>query len=364
MRVGLVGAGKISGQYLDYLDTHGAAAGLELTAVADLDRGRAEQAAAGRPGTRVLTVAELCAAPDVDVVLNLTVPAAHATVAHAALAHGKHVHGEKPLAATREEAMGVLAAADKAGVLVGCAPDTVLGRGLQTARAVVDGGLIGEPVAATAFFTCAGHDWHPDPAFLYAPGAGPLLDMGPYYLTSLVHLLGPVRSVLGASSRSGAERTVGSGPRRGEPFPVLTDTHVTGVLQHERGALSTVVMSFEIHAARLPRIEVYGTDGSVSVPDPNRFEGQVELLTAQDPLWRAVPPAQGYADAGRGIGLADLARAARDGRPQRCSGEVALHVLDVMESLLDAAEGEGRAEVTTTCRRPAPVPEGALVREV
>lgn len=212
LRIGMVGAGAISGAYLDTLEK---LADVRLTVVTDLDPGRAAAVAGRVPGVRATgTVAELVAAPDVDAVLNLTIPAVHAEVALTALAAGKHVYGEKPLATTRAEADRLLAAAAASGLRIGCAPDTVLGTGVQTARAAVDAGLIGTPVAATAFMTTAGHErWHPDPEFYYRPGGGPLLDMGPYYLSALVHLLGPVVEVTGAAARPRAEREIGAGPR-------------------------------------------------------------------------------------------------------------------------------------------------------
>ncbi|MFI9341877.1 Gfo/Idh/MocA family protein [Streptomyces sp. NPDC052773] len=352
LRVGLVGAGNISGQYLDTLAR---TPNLRMTAVTDLDPARAAQAAAGTGAAVVGSVTELLSRDDVDAVLNLTVPAAHAEVALAAIAAGKHVYGEKPLAATREEAAAVLAAARAAGVRVGCAPDTVLGTGIQTARRAVDDGLIGTPVAATAFMTTAGHEsWHPDPEFYYRPGGGPLLDMGPYYLSALVHLLGPVTAVTGAASAPRTEREIGSGPRAGQRFPVEVDTHVTGILRHEGGALSTLVMSFDVHAARLPRIEVYGTQGSLSVPDPNHFDGEVERYAPDRREWEALPVSAGYPGAGRGTGLADLADALATGRPHRASAELAAHVLDVMLTLLDSAHAGGTLPVTG-CPRPAPV---------
>ncbi|GAA1939194.1 Gfo/Idh/MocA family oxidoreductase [Kitasatospora viridis] len=355
-----MGAGKISGVYLRTLNR---LTSVRLTAVTDLDEERArrlaEEGTAGGAGNGsevavVGSVAELVARDDVDAVLNLTIPAAHAEVALAALAAGKHVYGEKPLAATREEAEAVLAAARAAGLRVGCAPDTVLGTGTQTARKAVDDGLIGRPVSATAFMTCAGHErWHPDPEFYYRPGGGPLLDMGPYYLSALVHLLGPVVKVTGASARPRAERTIGSGPREGQTFGVEVDTHITGILEHADGTLTTLIMSFDVEAARLPRIEVHGTLASLSVPDPNLFEGPVEINRGDQ--WETLPPSAGYQDGDRGSGLADLAEALTDDRPHRACAELAAHVLDVMLTLLDAAE-QGRAlPVTSTCERPAPV---------
>ncbi|MCA1217295.1 Gfo/Idh/MocA family protein [Streptomyces sp. 8L] len=353
LRIGMVGAGKISGAYLDTLERLD---NVVLTAVTDLDAARAKAVADRVPGAAVAdSLADLVVRDDVDAVLNLTIPAVHAEVAAAVLAAGKHVYGEKPLAATREEADAMLRAAGAAGLRVGCAPDTVLGTGTQTARRAVDDGLIGRPVAATAFMTTAGHErWHPDPEFYYRPGGGPLLDMGPYYLSALVHLLGPVVRVTGASSRPRAERVVGSGPRAGTAFPVEVETHVTGVLEHANGALSTLVMSFDVHAARLPRIEVHGTEGSLSVPDPNGFDGAVDLFAAGG-SWETLPVSAGYPDGGRGTGLADLSDALATGRPHRASAELARHVLDVMLTLLDAA-GEGRAlPVGSTCERPEAV---------
>ncbi|MFF3751810.1 Gfo/Idh/MocA family protein [Streptomyces sp. NPDC002018] len=353
LRIGMVGAGKISGAYLDTLERLD---GVTLTAVTDLDPGRAAAVAARVPGVAVSgSVAELVARPDVDAVLNLTVPAVHAEVALAALAAGKHVYGEKPLAATRAEADAVLATAGAAGLRVGCAPDTVLGTGVQTARKAVDDGLIGTPVAATAFMTTPGHErWHPDPEFYYRPGGGPLLDMGPYYLSALVHLLGPVVKVTGAASRPRAEREIGSGPRAGGRFAVEVDTHVTGVLHHTGGVLTTLVMSFDIHAARLPNIEVHGTGGSLSVPDPNGFDGPV-ALHRDGGGWETLPVAAGYAGAGRGTGLADLAEALAAGRPHRASAELARHVLDIMLTLLASAREDRSLRVESGCARPEPV---------
>ncbi|MFD3520156.1 Gfo/Idh/MocA family protein [Streptomyces sp. NPDC058653] len=353
LRIGVVGAGKISGAYLATLRD---LPSVRLTAVTDLDLSRASGVAeqAGADVAVAESVAALVARDDVDAVLNLTIPAAHAEVALAALGAGKHVYGEKPLAADRQEADAVLTAAREAGLRVGCAPDTVLGTGTQTARKAVDDGLIGTPVAATAFMTGAGHErWHPDPEFYYRPGGGPLLDMGPYYLSALVHLLGPVVRVTGASSRPRERRTIGSGPRAGQTFPVEVDTHVTGVLEHAGGALSTLVMSFDVHAARLPRIEAHGTEASLSVPDPNNFDGAVEINTGSG--WETLPPSAGHPGAGRGVGLDDLADALSEGRPHRASAELAAHVLDTMLTLMDAAE-QGRAlPITSTCERPAPV---------
>ncbi|MCT2587687.1 Gfo/Idh/MocA family protein [Actinophytocola gossypii] len=354
LRIGVIGAGNIIGQYLDTLPR---LPGVRITAVADLDPARAAAVADAHDGVRATDPADLCTAEDVDLVLNLTVPAAHADVALAAIAGGKHVYTEKPLALTTGAAREVLDAAARAGVRVGCAPDTVLGTGTQTARRCVDDGRIGRPVAATAFLTSSGPErWHPSPEFFYRTGGGPLFDMGPYYLTALVTLLGPVARVSGMAATPRATRVVGSGPLQGTEVPVEVATHVTGLLEHESGALSTLVMSFDVWAAQLPRIEVYGTEGSVSVPDPNGFGGEVRLFTSVSPQWTDVAVSSGHRDAGRGIGVADLAGALVDGGTHRASGELAHHVLDVMESLLRAADSGRAEEVTSTCPRPAPVP--------
>jgi predicted dehydrogenase len=357
LRIGVVGAGQISGAYLSTLRR---LSNVEVVAVCDLDEARARTAAAAAPGARPLAIAELLAADDVDLVLNLTIPAAHAEVARAAIAAGKHVYGEKPLAVTTGQAREVLAAAGSAGVRVGCAPDTVLGTGVQTARACLDAGEIGTPIAATAFMVTPGHErWHPAPEFYYLPGGGPLFDMGPYYLTALVTLLGPVRRVVGMAATPRATRTIGSGPRAGAEIDVAVATHVTGVLEHASGALSTLMMSFDVWAGRLPYIEVYGTGGSLSVPDPNGFGGTVQIFTAGAKDWAPAPEAGGYREAARGYGVSDLTSALTSGTAHRANGEIAYHVLDVMEALLTAADSRHSADVTSTCDRPPAVPLGS-----
>jgi predicted dehydrogenase len=355
--IGIVGTGVISGTYLDHLAK---LPGVQVVAVADLDVSRAQAIADKFPGIRALSSDGLMTDPDVDIVLNLTIPAAHAPVHRAALQAGKHVYGEKPLAVDRAEAEPLLKLAAASDLRIGCAPDTVLGTGTQTARALLDRGDIGVPTAATASFVTPGHElWHPAPEFYYQAGGGPLLDMGPYYVTSLVTLLGPVRRVTGRAGRAHDQRNVHTGPRAGQSFGVDVPTHVTGVLEHESGALTTVLMSFDVWAARLPRIEIYGTEGSLSVPDPNAFDGTVEIVTATNRDWTEVPVAGGYAGAGRGVGVADMARAIRLGEPHRADGALAYHVLDVLESLLEAAAQDQPVDVASTVERPAAVPLGA-----
>ncbi|WP_030486981.1 Gfo/Idh/MocA family protein [Micromonospora chokoriensis] len=350
--VGIVGLGVISRAYLDTLANHPA---VRIAALADLDASRAAAAAAMIPGAEAVSVERLLAHPDVQTVLNLTIPAAHADLSLAAIDAGKSVYVEKPLAVTFPDGRSIIERAAAAGVRVGCAPDTVLGTGTQTARAAIDGGLIGRPLSASAVMVTAGHErWHPHPDFYYAPGGGPLLDMGPYYISALIHLLGPVRAVSGAASRLRAERVIGSGPRVGERIPVGVDTHVTGVLEHVSGALSTITTSFDGVATTAAPIEVQGETGTLAVPDPNYFDGVVRLFALGGTEWRALEPRAGYAEASRGIGLIDLVRA--DGeRPPRASGDVALHVLETMTSLLQSAAEGRRIELTTVVQRPAPV---------
>lgn len=352
-RIGVVGLGVISRAYLDTLVGPSA---VRVTAVADLDASRSAAVAAELPGVRALSVGDLLSSPDVDTVLNLTIPAAHAEIALGAIAHGKHVYGEKPLAAELTEAQAVLEAAAKAAERVGCAPDTVLGTGVQTARAAVDAGSVGRPLFASAVMVTPGHErWHPQPDFYYQPGGGPLLDMGPYYLSSLVQLLGPVRAVIGASSRLRAERVIGSGPRAGERIPVEVDSHVSGVLEHEGGALTTITTSFDGVATTAAPIEVHGESGTLTVPDPNNFDGEVRLLELGGAQWRTLPPSAGYVGAARGVGLLDFVAA--DGRrAPRASGELALHVLETMTALLRSSAEGRRIELSTSVERPAPVP--------
>lgn len=358
--VGLVGAGAISGQYLTTLRKLST---VRVVAVADLDASRADAVVAGlsgHDGVRSATVDDLLADPAVDVVLNLTPPAGHAPVALAAVEAGKAVYTEKPLAATVADGRRVLTAAAAAGVRVGGAPDTVLGTGVQTARHAVDAGLIGTPTAATAAFLCPGHErWHPNPDFYYTAGGGPLLDMGPYYVTALVTLLGPVVSVLGAGSTARPSRTIGSGPRAGEEIGVEVLTHVTGVLTHASGALSTITMSFDAVATRAEPIELHGSAGSLVVPDPNRFDGDVRLRRLGGDDWETLPVAAGYRIGGRGLGVAELMTApsaASSTGGARASGALALHVLDVMESVLRSAGGGRAVAVETQVERPAAVP--------
>jgi len=350
--VGVVGLGHISRQYLGTLAPH---PNVRIAAVADLDASRSAEVATELPGARALTVEDLLGSPDVQTVLNLTIPAAHAEIALAAIAHGKDVYGEKPLAATFADARSIIDRAAATGRTVGCAPDTVLGTGTQTARAAIDGGLIGRPLAASAVMVTAGHErWHPNPDFYYTDGGGPLLDMGPYYLSALVHLLGGIRSVTGAASRLRGERVIGSGARAGERIPVEVDSHVAGVLEHVSGVLTTITTSFDGVRTKAAPIEVHGETGTLAVPDPNYFDGEVRVFALGGSEWRVLEPSAGYAAGGRGIGLLD--QIAANGRAPRAGGELALHVLEAMTALLRSAAEGRRIELTTAAGRPTPVP--------
>ncbi|MBT8161850.1 MULTISPECIES: Gfo/Idh/MocA family protein [Arthrobacter] len=357
LKVGIIGCGAIIAQYLASFRRLDA---IDLVAVADLDFARAQAVAESYDGVRALSVDELLAADDVELVLNLTIPAAHGPIALQAIGAGKHVYGEKPLAATTAEARLVLDAAREAGVMVGCAPDTVLGTGIQTARKAIDDGLIGAPISATATMVTPGHErWHPNPDFYYQPGGGPLLDMGPYYVSALVTLLGPVVSVVGAASHTRPTRVIGSGPREGEEIPVDIDSHVTGVLVHASGALSTLFMSFDAVKSKSANIEVHGSHGSLAVPDPNHFDGDVQLFALGSDAWETLPVSAGYLDSGRGYGIADLASTAAGSEP-RAGGQLAYHALEVMESVLASAHSGSTIAIASTVARPEPVPLVAL----
>jgi predicted dehydrogenase len=273
------------------------------------------------------------------------------------VAAGKHVHSEKPLGISTAEASKLVEAARARGVRLGSAPDTFLGGGHQTARKLIDEGAIGTPLAGTAFFMCPGHEsWHPNPGFYYLEGGGPMLDMGPYYITDLVNLLGPVARVTGMASRIRSQRLVTSQPLAGTHVPVEVATHVAGTLAFVSGAIVTTVMSFDVARHRHRPIEIYGTTGAMSVPDPNWFGGTIELATA-DEDWKAVPTEHIYADGNyRIIGVADMATAIRSGRPHRANGDLAFHVLEVMEAFQRSADSGAEVVIGSRPDRPAAMP--------
>ena len=355
-KIGIVGCGNICGIYFQSGQTFEI---LDIVACADLVKEKAE-AKAGEFGCKAVTVDELLADPEIEIVMNLTIPKAHAEVAFKAIEAGKSVHNEKPLSITREEGKKMLEMAKAKGVRVGCAPDTFMGAGIQTCIKLIDDGWIGEPIGASAFMTCHGHEsWHPDPEFYYEVGGGPVFDMGPYYITAMVALMGPARRVTSSARVTFPERTITSQPKYGKKVKVEVPTHVAGVIDFANGAVATMIQSFDVWGANLPRIEVYGTEGSLSVPDPNGFGGPVQVLRPGGG-WTDMPLSHGYAENSRGIGVADMAYGLRSGRQHRPNGDVAYHVLDIMHSLHDASEQGKHIELESTCERPAPLPLGLL----
>ncbi len=356
LNVGVIGCGNISDLYFQGGKRFDA---IEITACADIVKSAARDKAKKHGIANVLTPEKLLASGDVDIVLNITVPKAHAAIALAAIDAGRHVYNEKPLTLTRKEGKALLNNAAKKNLRVGCAPDTALGAGIQTARKLIDEGWIGAPVSATAFMQCHGHEhWHPSPEFYYEAGGGPMFDMGPYYLTALVTLLGPAAGVQAVTGAAFPERLITSEPKKGTFIKVETPTHLAGMVEFQNGAVCTMVTSFDVWRTGLPCIEIHGTEGSLSVPDPNTFGGEVKLFRRDYADWQTVPHSHAYAEQSRGLGLADMAAAIQTGRPHRASGALAYHVLDIMQAFLDSGETHARVELESTCERPAPMPMG------
>jgi predicted dehydrogenase len=361
VKVGVIGCGAISGIYLKNAPRFG---NIEVAACADLLIERAVTRAAEYNVPKACSVEEVIADPEIEIVLNLTTPQAHASIGLAALNAGKSVYNEKPLTIRREDAQQMLNVAREKGLLVGGAPDTFLGAGLQTCRQLIDEGVIGEPIAATAFMIGHGHEnWHPDPEFYYQVGGGPMFDMGPYYLTALTSLIGAVAGVSGATRITFPERTITSPKKYGATIKVEVPTHVAGLLHFANGAIGTVIMSFDVWRANLPFIEIYGSEGTLSVPDPNTFGGAVRIFKPGQHQWDEVPITRPFADNSRGLGVADLARALREGGSARASGELTYHVLDIMHTVHDAADQRRYVELKSTMERPAPLSETAFSQE-
>lgn len=361
IKAGIVGCGNISGIYFQNLKAFDA---IELVACADLDLPRAQAKAEEHGIAKACTVDELLADESIGMIVNLTIPQAHADVCRKALMAGKHVYVEKPLAVTREEGVAVLELARAKGLRVGCAPDTFLGGGIQTCIKLIRDGWIGRPVAATAFMVGRGHEhWHPSPEFYYEPGGGPMFDMGPYYLTALVAMLGPIRRVTGSAAISYPQRTIRSEPKFGKIIDVQVPTHVAGIIDFHAGAIGTIITSFDVFGgANLPRIEIYGSEGTLSVPDPNTFGGPVRLKRTDMKEAMEIPLSHGFAENSRGIGAADMAHAIRSGRAHRASGELAYHVLEAMHGFHDASAQDAHYFMRSTCETPAPLPLGLTNR--
>lgn len=353
LRIGIVGAGNISGIYLKNL---GLFPSTEVVAVADLDVARAKAVAEGAGVANALSTDELFAHPDVDLVLNLTIPAVHGEIAHRALEAGKHVYNEKPLAVDWNEAKALVELADAKGLKIGCAPDTFLGAGQQRVRAAIDGGKIGTPVHVQGFMLSGGPEsWHPSPEFFYKRGAGPLLDMGPYYLTAFVNMFGPIESVTSATRATWSERTIGSEPMKGQKISVDTPTTLIAALKFRSGVIGQLTTTFDA-PGDFPNITVFGSEGILTVPDPNNFDGATTLKRGgeSETLENALP----FAVNGRGIGVADLASSLTTGAPHRASGALALHVLEAMLGIISSGESGHRVDLTTNPDRPAPLADG------
>ena len=353
VKVGVIGCGAISGAYLGMAKNFPL---VEIAAVADLDMDRAKAAAEKYSVPRVLSVDQLIESDDIEIILNLTIPKAHAPIAIRTLNAGKHAFCEKPLGINRAEGQEVIALAKQKNLRVGCAPDTFMGAGIQTARKLIDDGAIGRPITFTATMAGRGHEsWHPSPEFYYEVGGGPMFDMGPYYLTALLNLFGPVKRITGMASIAIPERTITSEPKKGKKIHVETPDHIAGLMEFENGAIGTIVQSFAVlqsdHTRSHPII-VNGTDGALLVPDPNGFDGIVQLrkVGESDPV--DVPHAfvAGY---GRSVGLADMAAAIRGKRDHRASGNQAFAVLDLMQGFLDSSASGNAVKPSSEYHRPA-----------
>jgi predicted dehydrogenase len=359
--VGVIGCGYISSAYLEAAKRFPI---LDIVALADA-MPAAAAARAKEFGLRACSVEALLADPAIEIVLNLTVPTAHVEVGLKAIAAGKHVHSEKPLGVNVAEARRLMEAAAAKALRLGCAPDTFLGGAHQTARQCVDQGMIGQPIGGTAFFMCPGHErWHPNPGFYYLAGGGPMLDMGPYYVTDLVNLLGPVESVIGVATRLRSERLIASEPLKGTRIPVHVATHVTGALTFVSGAAVSVAMSFDVANHRHVPLEIHGDVGTLIAPDPNYFGGRIEFAAAGED-WREILTRHAYADGNyRILGVADMAQALRIGRPHRASGALAFHALEVMEAFQTSSDTGRSIAISSRPPRPAPLPASLAFGEL
>ena len=358
VKVGLVGSGFISGIYLKNSKVFKS---FDVVACADLLIERAQGRAEEYGVPKVCSTEEIMVDPEIEIVLNLTTPDGHHKVAKQAIEAGKSVYNEKPLSIDLADGKELVDLARENKVLIGGAPDTFLGGGIQTCRKIIDDGWIGKPVAVTAFMTCPGHEsWHPDPEFYYKKGGGPMFDMGPYYLTTLVNLVGPIRQVKASTKITFDERTITSEPRNGTKIKVDVPTHVAGIMDFHNQATGVIITSFDVWSAQLPRIEVYGTHGSLSLPDPNTFGGPVQVYLPDDKEWKDVHLTHGYTSNSRGLGVADMAYALRSGRPHRANGDLTYHVLEAMHAFHEASDSERTVKMLSTVERPAPLPLGLL----
>lgn len=354
-KVGIVGCGNICDIYFSNLCN--VFENVEVKSCADLMMDRAREKA-DEYGVQAVSVEDLMADPEIAIIVNLTVPQAHYEVSMMAVESGKSVHSEKPITLTREEGRSLLDAAEKKGVMVGNAPDTFMGGGIQTCVKLIKDGAIGEPISATAFMMCHGHEsWHPNAEFYYKPGGGPMFDMGPYYLTALVALLGPVSRITGATKMSFKERTYsGDNDKKGQKIAVDIPTHIAGLMDFTNGAVATIITSFDVWGHHLPCIEIHGTEGSLQVPDPNGFGGQVSIFKPGYEEWQDVALTHCHEENSRGIGVADMAKALASGRTNRAGARLAYHVLDIMHAFHDSSDTGKHIDLESTCDQPVPLP--------
>jgi predicted dehydrogenase len=352
MRVGVMGCGVISRAYVE---NAGAFDSYEIVACADLDRAQAK-ALGKASGLAVVTVDELTCDPSIDVILNLTPPRVHAAVTRGALEAGKHVYTEKPLATDAAEAAELAGEAERLGLRIGCAPDIFLGSAYQAARSAIDEGAIGQPLSVSAAMLVGGQEtWHPNPDIFYTDGAGPLFDMGPYYLTAIVSLLGPIQRVAGFAAMRPFERTIEIGPRRGERFTATTPTHTSATMQLADGVTFNLIASFEARDQYICDVAIYGTEGVLLLPDPNAFGGSVRLKRGRGG-WEDLPYAsRGGADA-RGIGLHDMVESIAAGQPHRASGELGAHIVEVARGILRSADEGQIVQISSSVDQPEPLP--------
>ncbi len=356
-KIGIIGCGKIAPAYCKGAQLF---ANLELKACADLVPENAKKLAQEFNIPKVCTVDELLKDDEIQIVVNLTIPKAHYEVTMRILEAGKHVYQEKPFAINTQQGKEMLQKAKEKKLRIGCAPDTFLGAGIQTCRKVIDDGWIGHPVGAVAFMVSQGHEvWHPSPEFYYGVGGGPMMDMGPYYITALVNLLGPVKKVYGTAKQTFKERVITSQPKFGKIIKVEVPTHYATILEFECGTLCNMIMSFDCKGLHsLPNIEIYGTNGSLRVPDPNSFGGPA-LLDLNRTGFKELPLVSTYVEYScRSMGVADMAAAIAANRPHKANGELAYHVLEVMEAAALLAENDRAISLQSRCEKPAPLPLG------
>ncbi|TLS38394.1 Gfo/Idh/MocA family protein [Pseudalkalibacillus caeni] len=348
--VGIIGCGNISSVYItNFIQMEE----VELVSVADLDMKKAERRAKEFNIKNFEAPQDLISRSDIDIIVNLTTPEVHAEVIENVLLHGKHVYVEKPLAVELEDAQKVIDLARRKQIRIGCAPDTFLGGAAQTCRKIIDNDEIGMPIGAHAFMLCPGHEsWHPDPGFYYARGAGPLFDMGPYYLTNLIALFGSVQGVVGMAKKTYDYRKIKSKPRFGEKIKVETPTHINGILNFSNGMTASLTTSFDVWHTTLPYIEVYGTKGTMLIPDPNSYGGEIKIKKEGDSDWKSVPIEFPYTENDRGIGVLDLIRSIKRKVKHRANASVGMHVLEIMHGLIKSAEEKKFVSINSTCERP------------